>query len=60
MPSPAGITHRDRILNVLSRKGIARLTEFLKAGEPPPDRVAPSDVQPQLGHVPLDMAVGPD
>lgn len=32
MSSPAAATHRDRIIDLLSRKGMARLSEFLEAG----------------------------
>lgn len=32
MPPPEAITHRDRIIDLLSWKGMARLSEFLEAG----------------------------
>jgi predicted transcriptional regulator of viral defense system len=32
MPATAATSHRDRILEVLGRKGMARLSEFLEAG----------------------------
>lgn len=32
MPAAAAASHRDRIIEVLSRKGMARLTELLEAG----------------------------